>query len=88
KQIIGVEIIPQAIEDAKINAKINNINNGTTINYLSIKNLKNIEIILPPIELQNQFADFVKQTEEIKEKVQKSLDETQVLFDKLMQDYF
>lgn len=31
KQIIGVEIIPQAIEDAKINAKINNINNALFI---------------------------------------------------------
>ena len=31
KEIIGVEIIPEAIEDAKINAKINNINNARFI---------------------------------------------------------
>ena len=55
---------------------------------LSVKTLNKIDIPIAEFHLQNQFADFVKQTEEIKEKVQKSLDETQVLFDKLMQDYF
>lgn len=61
---------------------------GTAYSALTISALKKMEIYDVPISEQNQFADFVKQTEEIKEKVQKSLDETQVLFDKLMQDYF
>lgn len=61
---------------------------GTAYSALTISALKKMEIYDVPISEQNQFADFVKQTEEIKEKVQKSLDETQVLFNKLMQDYF
>ncbi|MCO8193054.1 restriction endonuclease subunit S [Anaerofustis sp. NSJ-163] len=61
---------------------------GIGVPNLHLGEIKKTKIIVPPIELQNQFADFVKQTEEIKEKVKKSLDETQVLFDSLMQKYF
>ena len=50
--------------------------------------LENYEVSLPPIELQNQFANFVARTNKSKAAVQKSLDETQVLFDSLMQKYF
>ncbi len=45
-------------------------------------------IYLPPLELQQQFAAFVEQTDKLKVVVQKSLDETQLLFDSLMQKYF
>lgn len=55
---------------------------------LNRANLNTIPIALPPIELQKQFADFVKQVDKSKVKVQKSLDETQCLFDSLMQKYF
>ena len=43
---------------------------------------------VPPIELQIQFVDFVKQVDKSKVAVQKSLDEAQMLFDSLMQQYF
>lgn len=47
-----------------------------------------IGILKPPIDSQNQFASFVQQVDKSKVAVQKSLDETQVLFDSLMQEYF
>lgn len=40
------------------------------------------------IERQNQFAAFVKQVDKLRIAVQKALDETQMLFDSLMQKYF
>ncbi|MEB3103965.1 restriction endonuclease subunit S [Ferviditalea candida] len=43
---------------------------------------------LPPIELQNQFADIVAKIEEQKALVKKAIDETQLLFDSLMSEYF
>ena len=43
---------------------------------------------VPPIELQEQFATFVAQVDKSKSQIQKSLDETQLLFDSLMQKYF
>lgn len=48
------------------------------------------ELYIPEvnINLQNQYADFFKQVDKLKFVVQKSLDETQKLFDSLMQEYF
>lgn len=45
-------------------------------------------IILPPVELQQEFLRFVEQTDKMKAAVQKALDEAQLLFDSLMQKYF
>ena len=47
-----------------------------------------IVAILPPIEIQRQFAAFVGQVDKSKVAVQKALDEAQLLFDSLMQEYF
>jgi len=46
------------------------------------------DIILPPIEKQREFYHFIKQVDKSKVVVQKALDETQTLFDSLMQEYF
>lgn len=43
---------------------------------------------VPPLELQERFSAFVEQTDKSKFIIQKSLDETQLLFDSLMQKYF
>ena len=50
--------------------------------------LNDIDVLLPSIEIQNQFADFVKQVDKSKVAVKKALDETQLLFNSLMQQYF
>lgn len=44
--------------------------------------------VIPPIELQRDFIKFVEQIDKSKVTVQKALDETQLLFDSLMQKYF
>ena len=46
------------------------------------------DIILPPISKQKEFYAFVKQINKSKVAVQKALNETQILFDSLMQEYF
>ena len=61
---------------------------GANIQNLNQQILRTLVIPVPPIELQNQFADFVKQVDKSKVAVQKALDETQLLFDSLMQKYF
>lgn len=50
--------------------------------------IKNYPILYPPIELQEQFAAFVEQTDKSKAVIQKALEEAQLLFDSLMQKYF
>ncbi len=55
---------------------------------LSKSKLEEKEFFVPPIELQEQFADFVLQVDKFQVAVQKALDETQTLFESLMQEYF
>ena len=50
--------------------------------------MKAYKQVIPPIELQRDYIRFVKQVNKSKVKVQKALDETQKLFDSLMQQYF
>ena len=50
--------------------------------------LKAYPFPMPPIEAQEQFERFVAQVDKSKVAVQKALDETQLLFDSLMQEYF
>ena len=64
------------------------LGSGSTFAEFKIFLLKNIDVMIPPIELQNQFADFVHQVDKSKVAVQKALDEAQLLFDSLMQKYF
>lgn len=61
---------------------------GGLTKYLTLKILSELKFIVPPIELQTQFTDFVKQVDKSKATVQKALDEAQFLFDSLMQEYF
>ena len=55
---------------------------------IQMDKLKAYPFPYPPIELQEQFAAFVEQTDKSKVAVQKALDEAQLLFDSLMQKYF
>ena len=59
-----------------------------TIAHLPGAKLKQLQVAVPPMELQEQFAVFVAQTDKSKVAVQKALDEAQLLFDSLMQEYF
>ena len=61
---------------------------GANIQNLNQQILGTLVIPVPPIELQNQFVDFVRAIDKSKVAVQKALDETQMLFDSLMQEYF
>ena len=60
----------------------------TGIASINMRQLKALPVLLPPLELQNQFADFVKVVDKSKAAVQKALDQAQLLFDSLMQEYF
>lgn len=71
-----------------IQKQIASLQAGSTVAYLSITMLKKLNIMLPPLDRQEQFAAFVEQTDKSKVAVQKALDEAQLLFDSLMQKYF
>ena len=62
--------------------------NKTAKKNIAAKDIVKVISPVPPLALQEQFAAFVAQTDKSKVAVQKSLDEAQLLFDSLMQEYF
>lgn len=61
---------------------------GANIQNLNQQILAALNIPTPPLELQEWFTAFIEQIDKSKVAVQKSLDEAQLLFDSLMQQYF
>ena len=61
---------------------------AVTADNIEFNSLKQRELIVPPIELQQEYVSFLEQVDKSKFAVQKALNETQVLFDSLMQQYF
>lgn len=59
-----------------------------TIAHLPGVKLKQLKVVVPPLELQQKFADFVEQTNKSKLTIQKSLDKLEELRKSLMQEYF
>ena len=55
---------------------------------INLKSLSELRVIYPTKEEQDAFAAFVAEVDKSKVAVQKALDETQTLFDSLMQEYF
>ena len=63
-------------------------NDGNAQTNLRKDDLLACNIIMPPLELQNQFAAFVEQTDKSKLAIQKSIDKLETLKKSLMQQYF
>jgi type I restriction enzyme S subunit len=61
---------------------------GIDKRQINVDHVENFPIIMPPIEMQREFAYFVKQVNKSKVAIQSALDQTQQLFDSLMQEYF
>ena len=57
-------------------------------NIAAVSYVKAMPINLPPMKVQKLFATFVTQVDKSKAVIQKSLEEAQLLFDSLMQQYF
>lgn len=55
---------------------------------LNVPIVSRFQIIKPPMEVQDRYYKLVAQITKSKVAVQKALDEAQLLFDSLMQQYF
>ena len=55
---------------------------------INLKILSELKVIVPKKEKQDEFVEFIEQVYKSKVAVQKALDEAQMLFDSLMQEYF
>ena len=68
--------------------KINIYKTGGTAKGIRSKDLAKITIPIPPIDLQNQFSEIVKQIDKQKFEIEKSLKKIQELYESLMKEYF
>ena len=62
--------------------------NGATRQALTKIQIEKLEIILPPLSLQNEFAEFVTKTNKLKFEAEKSLKDMENLYESLMQKFF
>ena len=60
----------------------------TGIASINMKQLRALPVLVPPLELQEQFVTFVEQTDKSKLAIQQSLDKLELLKKSLMQEYF
>ena len=79
QKIISFPSFKKTIEDMAV---------GQTMPNLNVPIVSGFQIIKPPMEVQDSYYAFVEQINKSKLIVQKELDETQLLFDSLMQEYF
>ncbi len=68
--------------------KLRNLAQGAGQPNLNGNMIKNFQVLVPPEMMQKEYVDFVRQVDKSKDSVQKALDEAQLLFDSLMQQYF
>ena len=80
--------LAELLKFSQVKKKLTGISRGVRQANISNKDILNLVAPIPPMELQQQFANFVEQIAKSKATVQKALEETQLLFDSLMQQYF
>lgn len=84
----SIRLTPQYLMAYFNNIDLGTLNNGSSVPQINNKDIAPLLICIPPMALQEQFAAFVAAIDKSKATVQKALDETQLLFDSLMQKYF
>ncbi len=88
KEGIDKYYLLQLLKFEQIKKKLTGISRGVRQANILNRDILNLVVPLPPIELQNQFAAFVRQVDKLKVAAQETLNETQKLFNSLMQQYF
>jgi type I restriction enzyme S subunit len=79
QKIISFPSFKKAIEDMAV---------GQTMPNLNVPIVSRFQIIKPPVEVQNSYYTFVKQTDKLELVAQKSLEKLEILKKSLMQQYF
>lgn len=80
--------LSELLKFSKIKKRLTGISRGVRQANISNRDILALCVPIPPIELQGQFATFVKQTQKSKLTIQQSLDKLEVLKKALMQQYF
>lgn len=88
KRVNPIFMMYQLHFSGAVTRQIELVSSGAIMAGVNVTKLKQIYVHIPPMRSQESFSTFVKQVDKSKVAVQKALDETQLLFDSLMQKYF
>ena len=83
---LNLEYLFYYLKNIMINIK--KLEKGSTFKSINKKEIENIEVLLPPLELQNKFATRIEAIQKLKFEIEKSLKETENLYNSLMQKFF
>ena len=85
---VTADYLQKIISFPSFKKTVENMAVGQTMPNLNVPIVSAFQIIKPPIEVQSKYYAFVAQVDKSKVAVQKALEETQLLFNALMQKYF
>ncbi|BDR82072.1 hypothetical protein K234311028_23180 [Clostridium tetani] len=88
KSLLNKYYLTYLLKVPEVKKRLTGINRGVRQANIANKDILNLEVPLPPIELQNQFADFVNEVDKLKFEMEKSLKELENNFNSLMQKAF
>lgn len=88
ENILSKLYLTYALKVPEIKKRLTGISRGVRQANISNKDIQNLELPIPPIELQNEFAEFVTKTDSIRSKMEASLSELEDNFNSLMQKAF
>ena len=80
--------LSELLKFSQIKKKLTGISRGVRQANISNRDILNLVVPIPPIELQDQYAAFVEQTDKSKFEIQQSLEKLETLKKALMQKYF
>lgn len=82
------EFLCEQLRTEKVQRQFTTGTKGVAIKHLHLGVISDTDIIVPSMDEQEAFAEFVRQVDKSKVVVQKAFDETQMLYDSLLQEYF
>ena len=85
---VNSRYITYAFRIPEIKKRLTTVSRGVRQANISNKDIENLVIPIPPIDLQNKFADIVKQIDKQKFEFENSLKKLEELKNSLMQEYF
>lgn len=86
--VINAKYLEFLLNTEEVKVQFKKYSQGSTRVRLNLTMLRQIEVLYPPIELQNQFADFVKQVDKLKFEMENSLKQLEDNFNSLTQRVF
>lgn len=80
--------IHQLLSSSYLKMEIEKKNRGGTQKFISLGDIRNLTVPIPPLDLQTKFADIVTKIEEQKVLVKRAITDSEQLFNSLMSKYF